>query len=102
MVYCFDDNKPFVCGLGYYLDINAYTCNQNCPNGYIRSPDETSFVDLDYCNLPCNSLSANCPNSSVTYKNIKDNFSCLNSFLTYYYQCMSTTNPNVAKSINFF
>ncbi len=99
MVYCFADNKPFVCSSGYYLDINNYTCNQYCPVGYIRPPIETEFNEKSWCNLPCDSQSVNCPNSNLTYKNIKDNFSCRNGFLAYYYRCISKTDPNVSKSI---
>ena len=101
MIYCFNDNKPFVCASGYYLDINSYTCNQYCPPGFIRPPDEIAFNDRDYCNVNCNSSSVNCPNTSITYKNIKDNFVCLNNFLTIYYNCVSSTDPIIQKSIYY-
>ena len=98
MVYCFADNKPFVCQSGYYLDINTYTCNQFCPNGYIRPVDETGFNSRDWCNLPCDTNSLVCPYTALTYMNIKDNFSCSNNFITYYYKCISSTDPRISNS----
>ena len=98
MIYCFDDNKAFVCATGYYLDINNFKCNQICPNGYMRPPAEILFVDREMCNVPCDQTSANCPNTSLTFNNIKENFSCKNNYLAYYYKCISPSDSTVSNS----
>jgi hypothetical protein len=100
--YCYDEtpSKPYSCNTGYYLDPKTSTCNQSCPNGFMRYPGDNPNNNNDYCLFPCYNNSLVCPNSSINYKSISY-FTCATGFINAYFRCYGDSSSYVDTALQF-
>ena len=85
--------KYFWCPSGQFLDMTTFTCNADCPVGFIRYPD--SLENQSYCGYVCSSSTTNfstCPNTNalMKYATLPLNLTCNTNLSSLYYKCFPT------------
>jgi len=79
------------------MDISTRTCNQFCPTGWMKLPDE--YVNSSsYCINQCDGNSQTCPDNNSSYTQI-NKFSCNAGFLNNYYRCVADSNIYAAGNL---
>ena len=93
-LFLYDDNKPFSCINGYYLNLkeNYYECDIQCPiNSYSNLFGLST--EKGFCNYNCDIFqNSKCLYHHSSLRNIKSEFDCIDGYTNLFYKCIETSN----------
>ena len=96
-IFCLNDSKLFWCPYGKYLDINNFTCNEDCPEGFTRPPDNKDGYGICYINITEKHYSEY-PRLNEELKQgiYETKFKCEENYTLVYYNCIPNEKVNTS------